>query len=100
MQRLNSTGSFWLDNYGNYWSYSTKMSDYFNGEYFKNICCYSNTIAKHQSKMPYADFNHQLRDCLYGDWSIEKAITDEIEYCKNEIKYRLTKRKTKQLLKH
>lgn len=54
MQRLNSTGSFWIDNSGNYWSYSTKMSDYFKHKYFKN--------------------------------------------CKNEIEYRLTKRKTKQNL--
>lgn len=98
MQRLNSTGSFWIDNSGNYWSYSTKMSDYFKHEYFKNVGNYSNTTAKHQSRMPYADFNHQLRDCPYGEWNIEKAITDEIEYCKNEIEYRLTKRKTKQNL--
>lgn len=98
MQKLNSTGSFWIDNSGNYWSYSTKMTDYFNGEYFKNVSSYSNTTAKHRSKMPYANFNHQLRNCPYGDWSIEKAITDEIEYCKNEIEYRLTKRKTKQNL--
>lgn len=98
MQRLNSTGSFWIDNLGNYWSYSTKMSDYFKHEYFKNVRFYSGTTTKHQSKMSYADFNHQLRCCPYSDWSIEKAITDEIEYCKNEIEYRLTKRKTKQNL--
>lgn len=98
MQRLNSTGSFWIDDYGNYWSYSTKMTDTFNGEYFKNVGNYSNTTARHQSRIPYADFNHQLRDCPYRDWSIEKAIIHEIEYCKIEIKYRLTKRKTKQNL--
>lgn len=98
MQRLNSTGSFKIDDYGCYWSYSTKMTDYFGGEYFKNVGYYSSTTANHQSKIPYADFNHQLRCCPYGDWSIEKAITDEIEYCKKEIKYRLTKRKTKQNL--
>lgn len=98
MQRLNSTGSFWIDNSGNYWSYSTKMSDYFKHEYFKNVGFYSNTTAKHQIRMPYADFNHKLRDCPYGEWNIEKAITDEIEYCKNEVEYRLTKRKTKQNL--
>lgn len=72
MQRLNSTGSFWIDNSGNYWSYSTKMSDYFKHEYFKNVGNYLNTTAKHQSRMPYADFNHQLRDCPYGEWDIEK----------------------------
>lgn len=98
MQRLNSTGSFWIDNCGNYWSYSTRMTDNFKGKYFKNVGSYSYTTARHQSKMPYADFNHQLRCCPYGDWSIEKAIADEIEYCKNEIEYRLTKRKTIQNL--
>lgn len=98
MQRLNGTDSFWIDDYGNYWSYSTKMTDTFNGEYFKNVGNYSITTSHHQGRIPYADFNHQLRDCPYGDWSIEKAITHEIEYCKIEIKYRLTKRKTKQNL--
>lgn len=98
MQRLNSTGSFWLDNYGNYWSYSTKMTDYFKNEYFKNVGSYSITTAKHQSKIPYADFFHQLRDCPYGDWNIEKVIIDETEYCKHQIKNRLQKRKTKQNL--
>lgn len=96
MKRLNSTGSFKLDDYGNYWSYSTKMTDTFNGEYFKNVGYYSTTTAKHQAKIPYTNFFHQLRDCPYGDWNIEKAITDEIEYCKNEIECRLTKLKTKQ----
>lgn len=98
MQRLNSTGSFWIDDYGCYWSYSTKMSDYFSGEYFKNVGNYSKTTSKHQGKMPYADSFHQLRDCPYGDWNIKKAIIDETEYCKCEIEYRLTKRKTKQNL--
>lgn len=98
MQRLNSTGSFWIDDYGNYWSYSTKMSDYFNGEYFKNVGYYSNTTAKHQGIIPYTDFFHQLRNCPYGDWNIKKEIINEIEYCKEEIKTRLTKRKTKQNL--
>ena len=98
MQRLNSTGSFWLDNYGNYWSYSTKMTDYFGGEDFKNVRFYSTTTAKHQSKIPYTDFFHQLRDCPYGDWNIKKAIINETEYCKEQIKERLQKRKTKQNL--
>lgn len=98
MKRLNSTGSFWLDDYERYWSYSTKMTDYFKNEYFKNVSYYSSTTAKHQSKIPYADFFHQLRDCSYGDWNIKKAIIAEIECCKQQIKDRLQKRKTKQNL--
>nr|DAL96058.1 MAG TPA: hypothetical protein [Caudoviricetes sp.] len=98
MQILNSTGTFWLDDYRCYWSYLTKMTDYFGGEEFKNVTFYSPTTAKHQSKIPYVDFFHQLRDCPYGDWNIEKAIIDETEYCKQQIKDRLQKRKTKQNL--
>ena len=98
MKKLNSTGSFWIDDYGNYWSYSTKMSDYFSGEYFKNVGSYSTTTAKHQSKIPYADFFHQLRNCPYGDWNIRREIINETEYCKEQIKARLQKRKTKQNL--
>lgn len=98
MQRLNSTGSFWIDNSGNYWSYSTKMTDNYKGEDFKNVTYYSNTTAKHQGKIPYANFFHQLRDCPYGNWNIKEAIIDEIEYCKQQIKNRLQKRKTKQNL--
>ena len=98
MKKLNSTGSFWLDDYGNYWSYSTKMSDTFNGEYFKNVGNYSNTTTRHQNRMPYADFNHQLRDCPYGDWNIKKVVIDETEHCRQQIKDRLQKRKTKQNL--
>lgn len=98
MKSLNSTGSFWIDNSGNYWSYSTKMTDDFKDKYFKNVRTYSTTTSRHQRRIPYAGFFHQLRVCPYGDWSIEKAITDEIEYCKKEIEYRLTKQKTKQNL--
>lgn len=98
MKRLNSTGSFKLDDYGCYWSYATRMTDNFNGEYFKNITSYSTTTAKHQSKIPYADFFHQLRNCPYSDWNIKKEIINETEYCKEQIKTRLQKRKTKQNL--
>ena len=98
MQRLNSTGSFWIANYGNYYSYSTKMTDEYKGEYFKNVSYYSTTTSQHQSKIPYADFFHQLRVCPYGNWNIKNEIINEIEYCKKEIKIRLTKRKTKQNL--
>lgn len=98
MLRLNSTGSFCIDIYGNYWSYFTKMTDNYKGEYFKNVRRYSVATAKHQDKIPYADFNHQLRNCPYGDWNIKKAIIDETEYCKQQIKDRLLKRKTKQNL--
>lgn len=34
---LNTTGSFWMSDNGNYWSYNTKMTDSYKGEFFKNI---------------------------------------------------------------
>lgn len=98
MIRLNSTGSLRLDDYGCYWSYLTKITDNFNGEYFKNATFYSTTTAKHQSKIPYTDSFHQLRDCPYGDWNIKREIINETEYCREQIKTRLNKRKTKQNL--
>lgn len=98
MQRLNSTGSFLIDNYGNYWSYFTKMTDEYKGEYFKNVRFYSTTTTKHQNRIPYVDFFHQLRNCPYGDWNIIREIINETEYCKEQIKTRLAKRKTKQNL--
>lgn len=92
---LNSTGSFWVSDNGNYWSYNTKMTDYYKGEMFKNITFYSHTTAKHQSQIPYVDFNHQLDVRKYGDWDIEETIKDNIYYLKKENEYRLQKRKTK-----
>lgn len=92
---LNSTGSFWMSDDGNYWSYNTKMTDCYKGEFFKNITRYSTTTAKHQSKIPYVDFNHQLDVRRYGDWNIEEAIKRNIECLKVENRQRVHKRKTK-----
>lgn len=92
---LNTTGSFWMSDNGNYWSYNTKMTDYYKGEFFKNITFYSITTAKHQGQIPYVDFNHQLEVDKLGDWNIEDVIKDNIEALKVENTNRLLKRKTK-----
>lgn len=92
---LNSTGSSWISDNGNYWSYNTKMTDYYKGEFFKNITYYSNTTAKHQGKIPYVDFNHQLDVSKYGDWDIEEVIKRTIEDLKAENTVRVRNRKTK-----
>ena len=92
---LNSTGSFWLDENGNYWSYSTKMSEYYKGEFFKNVTTYSVTTSKHQGNIPYVDFNHQLYVGRYGDWNIENVIKDNINSLISENKRRIEKRRTK-----
>lgn len=92
---LNSTGSFWMSDNGNYWSYNTKMTDYYKGEMFKNITFYSHTTSKHQGNIPYVDFNHQLEVNKYGNWDIKEVIKDNIEALKVENTNRLQKRKTK-----
>lgn len=93
--KLNSTGSFWMSDDGNYWSYNTKMTDYYKGEMFKNITFYSTTTSHHQSKIPYVDFNHQLDVNKYENWDIEEIIKENIEALKVENANRLLKRKTK-----
>lgn len=49
---LNTTGSFWLDNDGNYWSYGTQMTCDYNGYRLVNKTFYSKTTRKHQAKIP------------------------------------------------
>lgn len=92
---LNSTGSFWFSADGNYWSYSTKMTDYYKGEFFKNTTYYSNTTSKHQSQIPCEDSNHQLNVRRYGNWDIEEVIKENIDFLESENKQRVQKRKTK-----
>lgn len=92
---LNSTGSFWRSDDGNYWSYNTKMTDYYKGEFFKNTTYYSVTTRKHQGQIPYVDFNHQLKVKKYSNWNIDEVIKDNIEALKVENANRLLKRRTK-----
>lgn len=92
---LNTTGSFWMSSDGNYWSYNTKMTDYYKGEFFKNTTYYSNTTSKHQSQISYVDFNHQLDVIYYDDWDIETVIKRNINFLESENKQRVQKRKTK-----
>lgn len=96
---LNSTGSFWMSSDGNYWSYSTKMTDSYKDEFFKNITYYSVTTRKHQGQIPYVDFNHQLEVGFSGGWDIENVIKRNIKFLEHENKQRVQKRKTKNNLK-
>lgn len=95
---LNSTGSFWRSDDGNYWSYNTKMTDYYKGEFFKNASYYSTTTSKHQCRIPYVDFNHQLKVDKLGDWNIEDVIKYNIDKIRAENIHRVQKRKTKNSL--
>ena len=48
---LNTTGSFWLDNDGNYWSYNTQLTCNYNGYRLVNKTFYSMTTRKHQAQI-------------------------------------------------
>lgn len=92
--RLNSTGSFTnID--GDYFSYNTRLSFSYQGEYFVNKTYYSNTTSHHQSHLPYTDFNHKLYYQTYGDMDAKKCLQYEVYGLQQELKYRQGKRKTK-----
>lgn len=95
--RLNSTGSFTQIN-GDYFSYNTRLSFNYLGEYFVNKTYYSNTTSHHQSNLPYADFNHKLYYQRYGEYPEKDCLNFEIKGLKHELEYRQQKRKTKQNL--
>ena len=71
---LNTTGSFWLDNDSNYWSYNTQLTCNYNGYRLVNNTFYSMTTRKHQ-----AQINRTSRDILidvghYGYMQPEKDL--------------------------
>ena len=92
--KLNSTGSF-IKIDGDYFSYSTRLSFNYLGEYFINKTRYSNTTSKHQSNLPYEDFNHTLYYQPFGDINPKKCLQYEVDGLKQELEYRQNKRKTK-----
>ena len=94
IERLNSTGSFTRID-GDYFSYDTRLSFIFKGEYFVNRTYYSNTTSKHQNNLPHEDFNHTLYYQRYGCYNEDRCIQFEIEGLQRELENRLTKRKTK-----
>lgn len=93
IERLNSTGSFTRID-GDYFSYDTRLSFNYNCEYFVNRTRYSNTTSKHQSNLPYADFNHTLYYQKYGYYPEKQAIQFEIDGLKHELDCRYKKFKT------
>ena len=91
--RLNSTGSF-TEIDGDYFSYNTRLSFNYLGEYFVNRTRYSNTTSKHQHNLPYEDFNHTLYYQTYGYVDAKKCLQYEVSGLQQELKYRQGKRKT------
>lgn len=93
IQKLNSTGTFTRID-GDYYSYSTRLSFNYKDEYFINKTRYSNTTSKHQSNLPYTDFNHTLYYQNYGDYPEKQAIQFEIDGLTHELEHRQNKCKT------
>ena len=94
IEQLNSTGSFTRID-GDYFSYNTRLSFIYKGEFFVNRTRYSNTTSKHQSNLPHEDFNHTLYYQSYGYNNEKICINSEIEGLKHELGYRYKKSKTK-----
>lgn len=92
--KLNSTGSLSFSN-GKYYSYSTKMTDTYNGYRLFNAGRYSTTTAKHQAviRREY-DYDIELTQCPYGDWNAEDVLIDELWELGNMLKFRKKQRKT------
>lgn len=93
IERLNSTGSFTRID-GDYFSYETRLSFIYKGEYFVNRTGYSVTTSKHQSKLPHEDFNHTLYYQGYGCIKENICIQREIEGLKHALECRYKKFKT------
>lgn len=96
MRLLNTTGSFYIDNYGDFYSYSTQLTGDYLGELWYNNTFYSQTTRCHQGNVPneYKDFNHTLNYCGYGRQDWKQCIKYEIKYITSEVNTRLNKRKT------
>ena len=90
---LNSTGSFWLDNDGNYWSYRTQLTCNYNGYRLVNKTFYSMTTRKHQGQIPsttrdiYLDVGHygymQPEKDLQANLKLEQDRLIELEHARN-----------------
>ena len=90
---LNSTGSFWLDNDGNYWSYNTQLTCNYNGYRLVNNTFYSMTTRKHQAQIPvtlhdiYIYMGHyghmQPEEDLQANLKLEQDRLIELEHARN-----------------
>ena len=81
---LNSTGSFWLDNDGNYWSYNTQLTCIYNGYRLVNNTFYSMTTRKHQAKISTTTRDIYIYVGHYGHMQPEADLQDnlKLEQCR------------------
>ena len=107
VQKLNSTGSLWLDNNGYAYSYETQLTNHYKDLRVFNNTYYSITTRKHQAKFDRKSFDLILNYCKYftrlQPYEIEHAIKTELkilDYQLNELsKKRNTRKKAETILK-
>lgn len=104
---LNTTGTLWLDNEGNIYSYSTRLTGHYKGLRVFNNTYYSVTTRRHQARFDKKSFDLVLNYCRYytrlQPCEIENAIRNEIEMLDNQLfeltKKRNTRKKAETILK-
>lgn len=98
MQKLNSTGSLWISNFGDAFSYDTQLTGTYKGLKVFNNTFYSMTTRKHQTYFRGDKFDLILTTCQYCTRlqpdEIEKAIKYELDYIDDNLKELSQKRNT------
>lgn len=99
MKKLNSTGSLWMNNDSNAFSYNTQLTGSYKSLRVFNNTFYSMTTRKHQGNFNKNNFDLVLTTCDYGtrltNCEVEKAIKDEIADIDWQFCQLLDKRNTK-----
>ena len=97
-KKLNATGTFWMDENGNAYSYRTQLTGYFKNLKVFNNTFYSRTTRKHQAQFNKSNFDLILTTCRFGTNlqpdEIEQAIKYELNYIDYCLKELDTKRNT------
>ena len=99
MQKLNSTGSFRIDDEGNYYSYHQQMTAIYRGYKLFDNGYWSVTTRKHQCNIRYyfePDIYLEFADFNKG---IKASLQYEIEGYKNRIANLKDKRNTQKKLR-
>lgn len=102
MEKINSTGTLWLDDNLNYFSYNTQLTGFYKGLKVFNNTFYSQTTRKHQSYFKNRKFDLVLTACNYGtslqSHQVEEAIKKELNYINDDLQELIQKRNTQKKL--
>lgn len=103
MAKLNSTGTLWLDDNGNAYSYNTQLTNHYKGLRVFNNTYYSSTTRKHQAQFDKNSFDLILNCCRYGTRlqpiEIENAIKEELKILDYNLLELEAERNTRKKLK-